>query len=299
MQTETETRPGPVVKISSSGLTAEIALLGAELVRLRDEAGRDLLWDGDPAFWTGHAPLLFPIVGRLRNDELVADGVSHPMKQHGFARRSLFELVEQADSRCRLRLRSSDETRAVYPFDFNLEAVYAIEGATLAMSVTVSNTGHRNLPFAMGFHPAFRWPLPYGAPRSTHEVSFERDEPASIRQVVDGLMSSSLLPTPVEGRHLALNDDLFSRDALIFLDVASHALRYGPPNGRALRVAYPGMPDLGLWSKRDAGFLCVEPWAGYASPQAFDEDFSLKPGLTILEPGQAKDFGMTVTVEAP
>ncbi len=285
------------VTIASPGLSAEIARHGAELVALRDEAGRDLLWNGDPAFWAGHAPLLFPIVGRLKDDRLRVEGESYPMRQHGLARVADFDLVSREDAACRLRLASSPDTLRSYPFPFALDVTYRIEGAALAVEVEVCNTGAGVMPASFGFHPAFRWPLPYGAPRAAHEVLFEAPEPEPVRRVSGGLLTPAPESSPVAGRRLPLADALFAADALIFLDPASRALRFGPADGRGLRIEFPGMPQLGLWSKAGAPFLCVEPWCGYASPEGFDGEFADKPGLVAVEPGAARSFAMRVALE--
>jgi galactose mutarotase-like enzyme len=285
----------PTYEIASTDLRAEICCLGAELVRLRDAAGRDLLWDGNPAFWKGRAPLLFPIVGRLKNDQLKVNGHAYPMNQHGFARTSMFELAARDQASCRFRLRSSAKTRAQYPFDFVLEVAYRVSGGKLGIDVLVQNPGSEVLPASAGFHPAFRWPLPYGGARAAHEIQFEREETGRRAKVVDGLLSPTRHPSPIVGRRLVLADDLFTEDALIFLDLRSRSLHYGAPQGSGLTVDFPDMPYLGIWTKPGAGFLCIEPWHGFASPAQFDGEFADKPGIVPIAPGQQKRFGMSVT----
>ncbi len=288
------------VRIGSPQLAAEVALRGAELVRLRDEAGRDLLWDGDPAFWAGRAPILFPIVGRLKDDRLMVDGVAHPMRQHGIARTAAFRLVEHDDASCRLRLTADEATRRAYPFDFALDLDYRVEGATLSMAGTVRNAGAIPMPASFGFHPAFRRPLPYGADAADHAVTFAEAEPEPIAAVSGGLLAEGRLPSPLRGRTLELTPHLFDGDALIFLAPRSRSVHYGPldpPGGRGLTVDFGGMPQLGLWSKPGAPFLCIEPWSGYASPEGFDGDVADKPGMTVLAPGESRTFAMRVTLD--
>lgn len=284
------------VEIRGGGLTARIARRGAELVRLQDGAGRDLLWDGDPAFWTGHAPLLFPIVGRVAGDRITVDGRDHPMRQHGLARLMDFEPVEADGSRCRWRLAASEATLAQYPFAFVLDATYALSERSLAVTAAVRNAGDRPMPAAFGFHPAFRWPLPGGSAREDCAVTFEHDEPAPIRRIEGGLVLPGPVPTPVEGRRLALHDGLFAHDALVFDRLTSRSVTYGGPQGLQVRVDFPGMPELGLWSKPGAGFVCIEPWHGTASPQGFEGEFSDKPGLVRIAPGETRTFAMKVAV---
>ena len=261
--------PPATCRISTGALTAEISGLGAELRVLKDDAGRDLLWDGDPAFWTGRAPVLFPIVGRLKGDAYTIDGTTFPMRQHGFARTSIFEVVAQEAAACRLRLRSSEATLRIYPFAFTLEVDYRLTDATLDMRVEVTNDGPVPMPIACGFHPAFRWPLPYGGERAAHEMLFEHDEPAPVPPLDGGLLSMPLKPSPVQGRRLPLTDALFADDAVIFLAPRSRTLRYGPPGGRGLTFDFADMPQLGIWSKPGAGFVCVEPWHGLRQPRRF------------------------------
>ncbi|WP_131194234.1 aldose 1-epimerase family protein [Lichenihabitans psoromatis] len=293
-----DTKPSSF-SIGSGQLSAEINLLGAELIRLRDEQGRDLLWDGDPAFWTGRSPLLFPIVGRLKNDVLRVGEMSSPMKQHGFARISTFECVGHDQTSCRLRLDANDDTRAIYPFEFRFEVTYTIMARTLEIAVSVHNLGAGVMPAAMGFHPAFRWPLPYGADRADHAIVFERDEPHAISGVVGGLLARAPKPNPLQGKLLALRDDLFAEDALVFLSPESRMVRYGAAGHRSIDVRFPMMPELGIWSKPGAGFVCIEPWHGYASPEDFDGDLAQKPGMVLIEPGHEQRFGMSVTLDAP
>ena len=286
------------VRIASAQLTAEIALKGAELVRLQDEAGRDLLWDGDPAFWTGRSPILFPIVGRLKDDRFTVDGSAHPMRQHGIARTAGFTLAERDEAACRLRLAADAATREAFPYDFTLDLAYRIAGSTLDITGTVHNPGSEPMPVAFGFHPAFRWPLPYGAPALDHAVVFADDEPGPLAVLADGLLSGETRPSPVRGRRLALTPHLFDADALVFLAPVSRSVDYGPAEGRKLRIGFDGMPQLGIWSKPGAPFVCIEPWHGYASPADFDGDATRKPGTTLVAPGESRSFGMQVSLTA-
>lgn len=283
------------VSISSSALSARISATGAELVRLQDGGGRDLLWDGDPAFWTGQSPLLFPIVGEAKDNRITVAGVPYEIGRHGFARTSRFALVASEASRCTWRLDASEETRRQYPFAFRLDVTYRIEGSTLQMTAEVTNRGDGPMPTSFGFHPALRWPLPYGKPRAAHEIVFEHDEPAPIRRPIDGLLSSARYPTPVRDRRLALHDGLFEAGALVFDQLASRSLVYG----EAVRVAFPHMPHLGIWTLPGAGYVCIEPWQGHASPEDFDGELADKPGVVLFAPAETRTFAMSISVSPP
>jgi len=286
-----------LIEIASGALTAAINPFGAELTSLRDAAGRELMTDADPAFWTGHAPILFPIVGRLNGDTLRIDGRAYPMKQHGFARRMAWEVADSGAAVVTLRLRDDPITRASYPFAFELTIRYAIDGATLSCDVRVANPGDVTLPMSFGFHPAFAWPLPYGRPRDAHRITFEHDEAPRIVELDDGLFAATG-PSPLAGRELALADDLFADDALIWSPVASQAVLYGAADGPRLRVDFPDTPQLGIWTKPGARFVCIEPWHGHADPAGFAGDFRDKPGVFTAAPGDDWTCSMQVTLLA-
>jgi galactose mutarotase-like enzyme len=281
-----------VVSISTAALSAEISATGAELVRLQDRTGADLLWDGNPAVWNGRSPLLFPIVGEVTGNRLNVAGTAYEIGRHGFARTSTFALVGSDAASCTWRLESSEATRRQYPFEFRLDVTYRIEGATLHMEARVTNTGAAVMPASFGFHPALRWPLPYGTSRAAHEIVFERDEPAPIRRPIDGLLSAAQFATPVRDRHLLLHDDLFEDGALVFDTLASRSVLYG----EAIRVDFPRMPHLGIWTKPGAGYVCIEPWQGHASPEGFDGELADKPGVIAITPGATESFGMSIGV---
>lgn len=287
-----------LVTIRSDKLTAQINPLGAELWSLTDSAGQQLMTDADPAFWTGRAPLLFPIVGALVGDRYRLGERTFPMAKHGFARRSEFAVVE-ADARNALfRLEASEATRARYPFDFRLDMHFTLEGATLAMTATVSNKGDAPMPFSFGYHPAFAWPLPFGGAAEDHRLVFEKDEPASVRRLnpASGLVLQEPQPSPVIGNVYAPAHADFEADALIWDQLASRSLIYGVPGQPRLRIDFPDTPMLGIWQKPGARYLCIEPWAGIADPLGFAGDFTKKPGVLTLAANAQQRLRMDVTL---
>ncbi|MDV5824545.1 aldose 1-epimerase family protein [Sphingobium naphthae] len=286
--------------ISSASLSAEIEPLGAELWSLRDAQGRALMTDADPRWWTGHAPLLFPFVGRSRDDVYRLDAHEYAMPQHGFARRKSFALEEQADDRILLRLDADVTTRAIYPFDFRLDMGFVLQDATLRMTATITNMGEARMPFSFGYHPAFAWPLPYGGDVEAHRIRFAEPEPAPIRKVgaEPGLIAAEPAPSPVEGDCLAPTHAMFEGDALIWDDLKSRSLTWGVPGRPHLKIDFPDTPWLGLWQKPGAHYLCIEPWAGMADPVGFTGDVWDKPGIMALLPGDSRSFRMDVTLVA-
>jgi len=287
-----------VIAIRSDGLSAEIDPFGAQLFALRDAEGNDLLWDGDPAVWTGRAPVLFPIVGGLNGGRYRLGGQAFALPRHGFARHRLFEVAETSGDRAVFRLRWDEETLAAYPFRFELDLAFAVAGACLTMTATVRNLDPTApMSASFGFHPALRWPLPYGQPRAAHVIVFDQEEPAPIRRIdADGLVQPARFPTPVEGRALVLRDDLFTDDALIFDKIASRRLAYGADAGPLIEVAFPDTTLLGVWTKPGADFICIEPWHGWADPAGYEGDFRDKPGVFEVEPGGERAMAMSITL---
>lgn len=287
-----------MVSLVSGEWRALIHPLGAELQSLRDGAGREYMTDADPAYWTGHAPLLFPIVGSLSGDAFRYEGREYALPRHGFARRSRFAICQQSADAVSFALEDSEATRAVYPFSFRLEMAFRLKDGALSMAATVHNRGEAVMPFSFGYHPAFAWPLPGGGEKTAHRIIFAQDEPGPVRRVSKA--TGELLPrgeeTPVAARELALQEGLFEADAMVWIGLASRALRYASPDGPALDIAFPDSPDLGLWQVPGAHYLCIEPWAGYADPQGFDGEVSEKPGIILLPPGESRSFRMDVCV---
>src|ERR1700751_2716631 len=202
--------------LSSGALTARINPLGAQLSTLRDPSGRELLWDGNPAFWSGRAPLLFPIVGTLAGGMYRVADKRYALSRHGFARGKPFEVQSTSPAAVLLRLKADDETLARYPFRFELQVRFEIDGSTLLVTTLVLNDGDRAMPASFGYQPAFRWPLPFGAARELHAIEFDLEEQAPIRRLnAAGLVTAVRYPTPVHARRLVLDDELFIDDVVI------------------------------------------------------------------------------------
>jgi len=282
--------------LAAGGLAAEIDPRGAELRSFRID-GREWLWQGDPAWWAGQAPLLFPVIGRSPGGRARWQGRSFEMPPHGVARQSLFALRDADARSARFVLRDDEATRAHYPFAFRLEVEWRIEEASLSMRVVARNPSATEiLPASIGFHPAFAWPLVPGAAREAHVMRFDRPEPAPIRSIdADGLGHPSGLPTPVDGATLRLDDRLFAADALILDRLASRRAWFGVPGMRGLRVDFPDCPHLGIWTKPGAPYLCIEPWQGFAPVIGDDGDLARRPGIVLVPPGGALERNLVLS----
>ncbi len=286
-----------LASISSYRLTATVSSLGAELRSLADAQGHQLQWDGDPAVWSGRAPILFPVIGMLQGGCYRLGERHYPMPKHGFARHSTFEVVEHAPHAITLRLAASDTTRAIYPFEFQLDIAFTLAAGTLGVKATIANRGDISMPASFGFHPALRWPLPFGQPRAQHTIRFAEPEPAPVRRIdPGGFLTPELHPTPVVGDTLALRDDLFIDDALIFDRLSSRRVTYGAAAGPRIEVCFEDFPTLGVWTKPGAGFICIEPWQGFSDSVGFSGDIRDKPGIALIDPGASLRLGMSIAL---
>jgi len=287
------------IRISSGELTAEIDPHGAQLSRLSDNASHDLLWNGDPAVWTGRAPLLFPIVGVLAGGSYRLGANSYPLSRHGFARGRTFSVVSANAASAAFKLSADSSTLQIYPFRFELLVQFELARSTLAVITTVRNLGSEDMPASFGYHPAFRWPLPFGESRSSHSIEFETDEPEPVRRLDPaGLLTPARHPTPIEQRRLPLSDALFQDDVVILDKLRSRSVSYGGQQGPRLRIGFPDTPYLGIWTKPGAHFVCIEPWHGIADPVGFAGDFKDKPGVFVLGAGKQLAATMTITLES-
>jgi galactose mutarotase-like enzyme len=287
--------PAEWIRLSSDSLSAEIDPLGAQLSVLRDATGKDLLWQGDPAFWSGRAPILFPIVGALNGGHYSWRRTRYPLPRHGLARVRPFALIRSSQGEALFRQVSDAKTLLVYPFGFELDVLFRLEGSALAIEASVRNTGTETMPASLGFHPAFRWPLPYGEAREAHAIEFEFEEGTRVRRLdQNGLLTDERYVTPVQGNRLPLHDRLFKDDVLIFDHLRSRRLTYGAASGPRIQVTFPNSSHLGVWSKPGAGFVCIEPWRGVADPVDFEGSLNDKPGIFRVAPGASQNLRMRI-----
>ena len=282
--------------LASGGISATIKAKGAELCSLKNSEGFELLWQAGPP-WTWHSPILFPIVGQLKNDELRHKGKTFPMTRHGFARDMTFAWAERGKTSCTLELVDDAASHQRFPFAFHLAVTYTINDVHLDVRFAISNTGAEILPASLGGHPAFNWPLLPGLPKEAYGIHFSNTELAPIGRLRNGLLRAKPEPTPIKGKYLALSEQLFADDAIILDHPASTSIRYAAHRGPSIGLQWRGFRELGIWSKPDgAAFLCLEPWRGVASPVDFDGEFLDKPGIMTIAPGQTEILSYRISV---
>lgn len=285
-----------LIRIENDHLAVTVSSLGAEMQALASKDGRDWLWNGDAAWWTGRSPILFPIVGKAPSDTLAISGQTYPMAQHGIARRLEFSLVESTATSCRHELVSTPETRKAYPFDFRLTLEHALDGNRLSVTAEVSNTSDTPLPFGIGFHPAFLWPLP-GAQAKPHHVTLDNGAEPLVIQLEGGLIGRTLDISPFTAGRLDLDHSLFENDALIFPEGAGNGLIFAADGGPALHFTFDNLPNIALWQKPGAPFLCVEPWHGMAAHAGGTAELVERPFTVALAAGDSMRFGFTVEIQ--
>lgn len=278
------------MRIANGELAVEIAALGAELQSIASPDGSQWLWHGDPQWWSGRAPLLFPVVGKSPDGAVTIEGKRYPMQPHGFARRSIFEVVTEKPDRATLMLRASAATRESFPFEFFLSVTYALDRATLVTTVEVGNLDTRDMPFGFGFHPAFSWPLPGGEGQRHYLKLATEDEPRFLLLDSAGLIDPAAQPSPFSRGEMTLDPGLFAKDALLFPFGIGTGITYAAQGGSAIELAWSNLPNFGVWQKPGAPYICLEPWHGMAARQGAGDAVTARPGTVTLAPNQATSF---------
>lgn len=285
----------------NSRFSAKVDSLGAQLVSLKGADGFEYLWTGDPNYWTSQAPVLFPIVGALRNGKATIGGEWFEMGQHGFARRREFSLAEQSAETISLRLSADEETKKLYPFSFSLTVSYTLTETGYITAFSVENTGEEPLPFAVGGHPGFNVPVDEAAAFEDYTIRFEKPESQRCPGIVEGqgLIDPGASAFTLENSgEIPLRHQLFYHDALIFEGLRSKKVQVvNKSTGKGVEMDFSQFPMLGIWSaKNDGPYVCLEPWTGCATRTDEGDEFEKKKGMTFLPPGEKADFSFSVTI---
>lgn len=272
-------------QISNEKLSVSLSAKGAELQSLYlKETGIEYMWNADPAFWSKKSPVLFPIVGGLQNNTYHFKGHDYQLPRHGFAREKTFSVHQHSDTDIQFTLASDEETLLVYPFHFLFSVSYSLENTVLSVTYRVENTGTEPMYFSVGAHPAFAVPLLAQTKYTDHYLKFNHRENAGRWPLTkDGLIESSPIPLLVNTSNLPLNKELFYGDALVFKDLASTAISIlNKKNKHGLTVSFPGFPYMGIWSFKNADFVCIEPWCGIADSTQSNGRLEDKEGINEL-----------------
>lgn len=259
---------------------------GAELKSIFNKKnGIEHLWQADEKWWGWHAPLLFPVVGRCLNDKIKVGDKFYAMEKHGFARKSNFRLVEKNDASMVFSLNSTEETLALFPFEFELTIRYELQQNALLQTFVVLNKSSQNMLFSLGAHPAFAVPFSANESFNDYYIQFENEEKLIRNHIsADGYFDGRETVVSTNGK-IDLFPSLFNDDALIFKDHSSRSVSIKSLiNQHELSVSFDGFPYLGIWTKPGAPYVCIEPWFGCADTAGKETDFAEKEGVLVLEP---------------
>lgn len=270
-----------LIALQNNFFRVMISPLGAELHSvIRRDTGQELLWQGDAHYWPRRSPVLFPIVGRLRNDQYLTDHSYYTLPQHGFARDLEFETLRTSPGEASFLLRSGEHTRANYPFDFELQITYMLTDDRLVTRWEVRNTGPRRMFFSIGAHPGF---LCEGG-LTGHYLEFSEEEILE-RHLLSGGLFDGTTEHLGRARRLDLNDTLFQKDALVLHRLRSKWIDLRKTGETSfMRFHFRDFPYFGIWSKPGAPFVCLEPWCGLADFTTASGILEEKTGIVSLEP---------------
>ncbi|SFD57628.1 Galactose mutarotase [Chitinophaga sp. CF118] len=276
-------------ELSNDHLRIVISEKGAELQQIiRKDFQLEYLWNADPAFWAKKSPVLFPIVGTLKNNTYSYKGKNYTLGRHGFARDHVFIVSEQTDTRIVFSLTDTEHTLPVYPFNFRFNVIYTLLGDQLTVTYLVENTGADTMYFSVGAHPAFKVPLIEGLKYEDYYLSFNAKENANLWPLsAEGLIEITSVPYLEQADKLPLQHSLFYQDALVFKHMDSTAITlksdYAP---HGIEMQFEGFPFMGIWAAKDADFVCIEPWCGIADSVNASGELFEKEGINKLLAGQ-------------
>ncbi|BFM44690.1 aldose 1-epimerase family protein [Flavobacterium sp. CFS9] len=278
--------------IYNSAISVSIKHSGAELFSLKDNQNKEYIWEGNPDFWGKHSPVLFPIVGTLKNNTYTIDGKEYQLSRHGFARDMNFELIEKTENTAIFSLKSNAETLQKYPFDFELQLTYSVENTTLNIGYKVINTGKSKMPFSIGAHPAIALPGDF----KNYAFQFEKQEVLKYYLLENDLISNQTETLRSENGLIPFDYQLFENDALIFKTLESKSLTLLQNSKPYVKVDFEDFPSLGIWTKPQAPFICIEPWLGYSDTAENSGDLFEKEGVLVLEANQIFNSKFSISI---
>jgi galactose mutarotase-like enzyme len=287
-----------MITIRSKELVVEINNKGAELCSVKNNSGQEFIWQADKDIWPRHAPVLFPIVGRLKEDQFFYEGKKYSLPQHGFARDREFELVGSGEDSCIFRLSSDTASKNNFPFDFILEIDYTLKGNCLAVNYRIKNNSFTVMYFSIGAHPGFICPLSPSEKFEDYYLEFEQDE-LTFTFLQGGLLSKNHRGVRLSERKLFLKENMFDQDALILENKQVNKISLcSTESDRRITVECKDWPYFGIWSKKGCNkFICLEPWYGITDAGDSDQQLKNKKGIISLASGATGNYSFATTFE--
>ena len=284
--------------LSNNLLSIEIAAKGAELQSIYHVQNElEYLWSGDAKYWAKKSPVLFPIVGGLKNNVYKFQGKSYQLSRHGFARDSMFEVSERTPNSITFSLQSNEQTKLVYPFDFWFRVKYSVNNYRLSITFIVENKSKMEMFFSVGAHPAFTIPIEKSLQYNDYYLRFDVPEHADRWPLTtDGLIEAKPIPFLENESELPLRKELFYKDAIVFKQLQSRSISVvSSRSSHGVKVNFDGFPYLGIWAAKEANFICIEPWYGIADSIDSTGELADKEGIIHLPIG--KTFEATYSIE--
>jgi len=273
--------------IHNDYITVEADTKGAELMSIKTiKDNLEYLWQADPKVWGRHAPILFPIVGKLKDDRTIIEGETYSMGQHGFARDLEFQIIGKTAESISFQLLCNEETLKKYPFKFNLLVEYTLIKNKLEISYKVKNIDNKVIYFSIGAHPGFICPLFKNEKFEDYFLEFSKKEDADIHLFEDGMFSGEKVHQLKGDTIIPITRELFINDALVYENLNSKSISLSSrKHQRGVKVTFEGFPYLGIWSKPqgDGDFVCIEPWFGLADFKDSDGIYENKKGMMSLK----------------
>ncbi|GAB5410423.1 MAG: aldose 1-epimerase family protein [Balneolaceae bacterium] len=286
--------------LNTPALSIEVTKTGIELCSIKSiTTGKEYMWQADPKVWESHAPVLFPIIGALKNGEAFYKGTSYKIPKHGLIRNSeKIKLIEQTNNSLRFSLKWDEESLKLYPFKFEIQITYTIIENTIQISHLITNHGDETMLYSLGGHPAFNCPLYEGESYEDYFLEFEEEETDSTWLLnSNGLTSGEITPILEHSNILPLHKNLFNNDALIFKNLKSKRVSLNSRiSGEILAMEFEDFDYLGVWAKPNAPFVCIEPWLGITDSEDSDQSFENKEGLLQLLPKQSNKIAYSIQI---
>ncbi len=274
-----------MIKIENDFLIVKAKSEGAELTSIFNKKTMlEYLWQAGKE-WTKHAPVLFPIVGQLKDNVYFYNGEKYSLERHGFARGLPFAVGISETNRMELVLNSSAETLKIFPFQFGLKIIYSLEGNTLNVKYEVSNRGNEKMFFSIGAHPAFKIPLSVKETYDDYFLEFNKKELAERWKLQSGLIVDEKEIVLNNTNILSLRKSLFDNDALVFKNLKSDLISIkNKKSNHGLNFYFKGFPYFGIWAAKNADCVCLEPWHGITDNINYNQQLETKEGIINLEP---------------
>lgn len=275
-----------MIQIENGILQASFLSKGAELKSLVSvDSNKEWMWKADSAFWGKTSPILFPIVGGLKDNTYFFEGKSYNLSRHGFARDMEFEVRSKEKDKVIFGLSSSKTTKDLYPFDFDLEVEYSLRGSCLSAEYRVKNPSEKDVYFSLGVHPAFAIDVTEQKAFSDYKLFFEKDRELHLHPLRNNLLQKETVTLPLNDGELLLSYSLFANDALVMTDMQSQKICFfNSKDNERLLFQFSNFPYFGIWSAKNADFVCLEPWAGIADFEGHQGDLTNKFGINKLSP---------------